>query len=255
MGKFSVESSIWINSKKRPFIGKGRIELLKRIHETGSLSKAARVMKISYKSAWDTLSDINKASGTILVKKAVGGKNGGGSFLTPAAHLYINIYDKIYEEQKQFFDLIEKHMGNYDELMKFLARNSLRTSARNQLHGKIVDLQKENIMSIAKIDVSGAEFSVLITTKSVEELGLDKDSLAWLIFKTSWVDIVDDDKKGENIFEAIVRSVDKEEKAAEITLELNNGITLVSSSNAQHIPAKDDRVKIHIDKSNIIIGV
>ncbi|MDR2341833.1 MAG: TOBE domain-containing protein [Campylobacteraceae bacterium] len=255
MGKFSVESSIWINSKKRPFIGKGRIELLKHIHKTGSLSKAARVMKISYKSAWDTISDINKTSGSTLVRGAVGGKNGGGSFLTPAAHLYINIYDKIYEGQKQFFDLIEKHMGNYDELMKFLARNSLRTSARNQLHGKIVDLQKEDIMSIVKIDVNGVEFNVLITTKSVEELGLKKDSLAWLIFKTSWVEIINDSKKDENVFEAVVRYVDKENKAAEITLELNNGIVLVSSSNAQYIPAKDDKVKIHVDKSNIIIGV
>ncbi|MDR1554725.1 MAG: TOBE domain-containing protein [Campylobacteraceae bacterium] len=255
MGKFSVESSIWINSKKRPFIGKGRIELLKRIHETGSLSKAAKVMKMSYKAAWDTLSDINKASDNILVERAIGGKNGGGSFLTPTAHLYINIYDKIYEEQRQFFDLIEEHMGNYDELMKFLARNSLRTSARNQLHGKITNLQKESIMSTIKLDVNGLEFDVLITTKSAEELGLKKGSLAWLIFKTSWVEILDKNRTGENVFEAAVQSLEKKGDNTEIVLELGNDTTLVSTYDDKKILEKGDRVKVYIDKSNIILGV
>jgi molybdate transport system regulatory protein len=255
MGKFSVESSIWINSKKRPFIGKRRIELLKQIHETGSLSKAAKAINMSYKAAWDTLSDINKVFDNILVERVIGGKNGGGSFLTPTAHRYINIYDKIYEEQRQFFDLIEEHMENYDELMKFLARSSLRTSARNQLHGKITDLQKDGIMSIAKLDVSGLEFSVLITTKSLEELGLKKGSFAWLIFKTSWVEICDENRSGENVFEAFVQSLEKAGESTEVVLKLNDKVTLVSVYDSEKIDEKNSKVKVYIDKSNIILGV
>ena len=39
----------------QPFVGRGRIDLLRLIGETGSISKAAKAMGMSYKHAWDAV--------------------------------------------------------------------------------------------------------------------------------------------------------------------------------------------------------
>ncbi|MDR2789837.1 MAG: LysR family transcriptional regulator [Campylobacteraceae bacterium] len=44
-------------------------EFLKKIDETGSLLKAAKAAKISYKAAWDALKNINDTAGASCKKR------------------------------------------------------------------------------------------------------------------------------------------------------------------------------------------
>jgi len=50
---FQLKSRIWIEDKEGIFLGEGRIQLLLAIEKEGSLSKAAKSMKMSYKKAWN----------------------------------------------------------------------------------------------------------------------------------------------------------------------------------------------------------
>ncbi|MDR3345934.1 MAG: TOBE domain-containing protein [Campylobacteraceae bacterium] len=257
MNKLSLGSAIWIDSENHPLLGKGRIELLKLIDELGSLLQASKKMKMSYKAAWDALKDMNSTSDTILVETSTGGKNGGGSRLTEAGHIYVKIYEKVYEEQKRFFNSLEEHIGDYDKFMRFTGRNSVRTSARNQLKGEIENIIRGDLTSEIAIDIGeGVLLNALITTKSVNELELKRSTTVWAIIKASWIELADENACGENVFNALVHSYEQQGKRAESIVELENSVILTGSFDITSKSMQTgDNIKVFINKSNIILGV
>ncbi|MDR3391768.1 MAG: winged helix-turn-helix domain-containing protein [Sulfuriferula sp.] len=90
-----VWGRVWITRNGKNFIGHGRVELLKRIGETGSISKAAKSMKMSYKSAWDAVDAMSNAFGQAVVATSTGGKGGGGAQLTAKAHQVIAAFEQM----------------------------------------------------------------------------------------------------------------------------------------------------------------
>lgn len=64
-------------------IGPGKIDLLRLVGETRSISAAARTLGIPYKRAWLLLDTLNQGFGRPLFETATGGKGGGGATLTP----------------------------------------------------------------------------------------------------------------------------------------------------------------------------
>jgi len=66
-----------------PAMGPGKAELIERIADTGSISAAARDMRMSYRRAWQLVEAINAAYREPVVRTAVGGQRGGGATVTP----------------------------------------------------------------------------------------------------------------------------------------------------------------------------
>jgi molybdate transport system regulatory protein len=64
-------------------VGIGKIELLEGIARTGSISQAARDMRMSYRRAWLLLEDMNMSFDHPVTHASVGGRGGGGVILTP----------------------------------------------------------------------------------------------------------------------------------------------------------------------------
>ena len=64
-------------------VGPGKIALLEHIGSTGSLSQAARKLKMSYRRAWLLLEDLNTSFQQPVARMSVGGRGGGGASLTP----------------------------------------------------------------------------------------------------------------------------------------------------------------------------
>jgi len=56
--------------------------LLEHIGSTGSLSEAARRLKMSYRRAWLLLEDLNTSFQQPVAEMSVGGRGGGGASLT-----------------------------------------------------------------------------------------------------------------------------------------------------------------------------
>ena len=75
-----VRVSVVFDSGAR--IGPGKARLLQSIHDSGSISAAARDMGMSYKRAWLLLDSINQAFTEPVVTTAPGGAGGGGATLT-----------------------------------------------------------------------------------------------------------------------------------------------------------------------------
>jgi len=76
-------------------LGPGKIDLLEAIGRMGSISQAAREIKLSYKRAWDMVDTMNHCFTEPLVASSTGGKGGGGAQLTPLGNRMILLYRKM----------------------------------------------------------------------------------------------------------------------------------------------------------------
>jgi molybdate transport system regulatory protein len=59
-------------------IGPGKVALLERIRETGSLRRAARQLGMSYRRAWLLMDGLNRSFHSPVTTASVGGKGGSG---------------------------------------------------------------------------------------------------------------------------------------------------------------------------------
>jgi molybdate transport system regulatory protein len=73
-------------------VGPGKIALLEYIGATGSLSEAARRLKMSYRRAWLLLEDLNTSFQQPVAEMSVGGRGGGGALLTPFGTELVSAY-------------------------------------------------------------------------------------------------------------------------------------------------------------------
>jgi molybdate transport system regulatory protein len=63
-------------------LGPGKIQVLESIRDTGSISEAARGMKMSYRSAWLLVHSMNSLFRKPVVNTTLGGHGGGSATVT-----------------------------------------------------------------------------------------------------------------------------------------------------------------------------
>ena len=68
-----LKGTIWMTVGDANLGGPGRIALLAKIAECGSITQAAKAMKMSYKAAWDAVDAMNNLAGEPLVERSSGG--------------------------------------------------------------------------------------------------------------------------------------------------------------------------------------
>ena len=101
---YKIKSRIWIESEEGILLGNGRVKLLKEIDATGSLSKAAKNLGMSYKKAWKLIDSVNKHAEQEVVSKSIGGKDGGGTSLTEYGRKLIAHFEKMNEATIDFIN-------------------------------------------------------------------------------------------------------------------------------------------------------
>lgn len=78
-------------------IGPGKVELLERIDETGSISAAGRAMGMSYRRAWLLVDAMNRTFNAPVVATRFGGVSTGRAALTPLGRDVVSLYREIGE--------------------------------------------------------------------------------------------------------------------------------------------------------------
>ncbi len=129
MTRTQAKTKLWlVNERDEPIMGEGRADLLKAIKDEGSLNKASKKVKISYKHAWMLLNKIEKSLGEPVIIKKRGGK-GQGTFLTEKAI-------RLLEEYNTYQDILTQTI--YDKT--FWEMIGVKISARNQMRGRITGM-------------------------------------------------------------------------------------------------------------------
>ncbi len=103
---FKANGRIWIDSEEGPFLGYGRIDLLEKIKELGSIRQAAIEMKMSYRQAWQLIEQMNQQSQEPLVITQRGGKGGGQAIVTEAG-------EQAVKQFKEFNKAFQLFLTNY----------------------------------------------------------------------------------------------------------------------------------------------
>ncbi len=101
---YRLKGRIWIDGPDGTFIGYGRVVLLERIREYGSITKAAKSMDMSYRHAWRLIDSMNKQAPSPFLVTATGGKGGGGTFVTEHGEYAIRIFWQTYEAFQNFLN-------------------------------------------------------------------------------------------------------------------------------------------------------
>lgn len=74
--------NLWIEHNGVVVLSEWRVKLLEAIDQTGSISRAAERMKVTYHRAWEKLHEMEEGLGYKLINAQVGGAGGGGAELT-----------------------------------------------------------------------------------------------------------------------------------------------------------------------------
>ncbi len=95
-----VNSKVWFETTEK-FYGEGPQQLLQLIDQTGSLSDASKIMKLSYRKALNIIARAEDNLGFKLLDRTIGGASGGGSRLTEGARQWMAQYASINQKVDQ----------------------------------------------------------------------------------------------------------------------------------------------------------
>lgn len=167
--------------------------LLAALHQTGSITRAARTAGLSYKGAWLLLETACNLANEPLMETATGGAGGGGTRLTDAALGLLRAWQQIQAEHHEFIQAQEMRLAQLPALHGLLRRMSMKTTARNQFAGTVNALDLGPISAEVCIALAaGGEITATMTSAAARRLKLKKGKEVLALIKASAVVLVSD---------------------------------------------------------------
>ncbi|MCR4465885.1 TOBE domain-containing protein [Burkholderia sp. SCN-KJ] len=236
-GPLELGGELWLRAGEQTLGGATRIALLAAIGDTGSITRAAKAVGLSYKAAWEAIDTMNNLAGEPLVTRSTGGKGGGGTTLTPRATSLIAAFRTIEREHRRFIDAASAAVSGFDVDWALIGRIGMKTSARNQWFGKVESIVRGTVNDeVTLVLPSGQAIVAVLTHESADALGLQPGADACALVKASWVVLAVDDGGPEatlkvsarNQLHGTVETVAAGAVNSEVTLALDGGGTLTA---------------------------
>jgi molybdate transport system regulatory protein len=265
--KKQIEVSGTLSFKKTDmdFLRGDRITLLEKIDECGSINKAAKLVGMSYKTAWDSINAMNNLSEKPLFVRTAGGKSGGGTTLTVEGKELVRKYRLIQREHEKFLTNLEDKMLDVDvnNLYRFLEKVSMKVSARNAFVGKVVRITTGEIKSqVSMVIQGGGRIVAIITNESVAHLGLHEGTFAYAVIKANSVMIGSGDEDSKvsisNKLPGKILNLTRNLITTDVIVELSGGNTIsavIPNECAESLELKKgDRVYAMFNAASVILG-
>ncbi len=259
-----LRGTVWMIVGDENLGGPGRIDLLSKVAEFGSITRAAKAIGMSYKAAWDAIDTMNNLAGEPLVERLAGGKGGGGTRLTRRGEQLVENFRIIEREHRQFVAQLSRQAEGIADDLLLIRRMKMKTSARNQFLGKVAAVKKGAVNDEIELEILGGQKIVaIITRESTDNLGLVRDAEAFALIKASSVIVMTDDKGAKlstrNRLTGTVSRVQPGAVNTEVVIELPGGGTIASiitNESAINLGLKAGKKASALFKaSSVIIGV
>ncbi|ALO47008.1 TOBE domain-containing protein [Pseudohongiella spirulinae] len=240
-----------------------RLSLLVAVGETGSISRAAKAVGMTYKAAWDAVDIMNNLAGEPLVVVQHGGRGGGGAQLTPAGEGLVRNLSRLEQLQRDFMREVVSATGDITSL-NLLQRMSMKSSARNILLGTVNKTTRGGINTEVSLQLrTGGELHATVTNESADDLALTPGREAMALIKASWIILAAADTlprtSARNCLRGRVVRVQAGPVNAEVVLDLGDGVTLaavITRGSLDEMDIKTDNEMFALIKSShIILGV
>ncbi|MDD5674029.1 MAG: TOBE domain-containing protein [Chitinivibrionales bacterium] len=258
------KSALRLLFRERELLVKNRIQLLAKIEETGSLSRAAKAVKLSYKSAWDTIDALNNIAEKPLVTKETGGRKGGGSFVTEYGREILRTYHRLETEYNSMNAQVGAGFNGFLKAADLLDKLTFKISARNQFYGTVEKITEGVVNTEVTLRIgSTLTLAAMLTYESVKILGLKKGTPALAVFKASAPIIVAADRplrtSAINCFAATVVEIHPGKVNAELRLQIekNRILTVMVTMQSLHDLAvkKGKRFFVLVPPSQILLAL
>lgn len=260
----SIVAPLFVRRAADGFLGDDRIGLLEAIDRFGSITRAARKVGVSYKTAWDSVDAMNNVADRPLIRRMAGGVGGGGTVLTIEGRETIRLYRALQQEHVRFLERLEERLGDVTSFYSLLRRIAMRVSARNVFTGKVAQLRKGAVNTEVTLALKeGDSICSIITNESAEFLGLREGMEAYALFKASAVilgrDLHDTKVSARNLLCGTVDRIEPGAVNAEVMVALAGGNVLTSIVTDKSVKrlslAKGDHVCALLKSSSVIVGV
>jgi molybdate transport system regulatory protein len=235
-----------------------RVVLLTQIAQQGSITRAAKAANMSYKAAWDAIDELNNLADQPLVIRTVGGKGGGGARLTTTGERLLAVYERLQSIQMQVLEAV----GN-DADLQLLGRLMLRTSARNQLAGKVHAITTAGFNDLIDIDLPGGlQIRAQITHSSTQKLLLQPGSTLVALIKAGALQLSaarpQDTAQSNRLPGRIEQIVAEQDGSSEVRICLENGQILYALATLAELEAQGlhnaSHVRVQFTASQILLG-
>ena len=257
-----ILSNLTLEIFNQPFLLEKRIELLIAVKRTGSISKAAKEVPMSYKAAWEAIEAMNNLSTTPIVQRETGGVGGGGTTLTPYGENLIETFEILRNEQKKFLKNLSQITDINTGTLKTIRKLSMQISARNQISGivELIEHGKINAQVFIKLK-SGNTLVSVITNTAANNLNLEIGDDVVAIFKSSTVLITTDitlNISARNKFQGTVDSINQDEINTELVIDIGNNdkiASVITTNSFERLKIGiGSQVSAIIKASDVIIG-
>lgn len=248
-----LSSKLTLEMLGQPFLLEKRIELLRAIEQHGSISKAAKAVPMSYKSAWEAVDTMNALSPEPIVSRETGGKDGGGTTITAYGQQLLENYTVLKEEHSRFLERLSELTDIQSGAFKTIGRLAMQISARNQIQAEVVSVQSQDLKAkvILKLK-SGKELLSIITNEAVESLHIEKHQTVVAIFKSNAVLLsgTKDAKVSENWLQGVVTKIENDLDHAKVQVDIGEHDTIIAV-----IPKEKFEMMALEEGSTIMAGV
>ena len=258
--------------------GDKRVEILRLIGASGSISQAAREAGVSYKAAWQAVDTLTNLAGVALVERAVGGAGGGGASLSRAGLQLLAAADALAQARSQVLNRFQPGARG----MRSFSQLSIRTSMRNQLPCQVESLQVTgHIVRVtlalsmgaggdaatasqadALVDgAAGARLVARITRESAELLALQPGLAVLALCKATAVTVqrfaptFEKDSVSGNVLAGRAVRVSRGQTGDEVSLRLEAGLQLVGFAPSASGIRVGSRVAACLDEAAVVVAL
>lgn len=256
-----------------------RIDILRLIGQSGSISQAAREAGVSYKGAWQAIDTLTNLAGVALVARAVGGAGGGGASLSEAGVQLLAAAGQLEQARNQVLARLQQGAGAGagPGALPALHQLSVRTSMRNllpcqvqslQLTGQIVQVTLVFSQSASAGAPSTAAPGILlvsrITLESAELLALQPGLAVLALCKATAVTVsragpklatAPGKRAAVNLLPGRATRVSRGETGDEVSLSLDGGLQLVGFALAASGIRVGTRVQASVDEAAVVVAL
>lgn len=230
-----------------------RLEVLRAIAQSGSISQAARSSGVSYKAAWQAVETLSNLAGVALVEKLVGGAGGGGASLTASGHELLRAADLLRSAQRQTLD----HLRRGAATAGAVAAVGLRTSMRNQLPCKVRSLaSSQGSVRVALVLPDGQSLSARITRESAQLLGLKSGLAVLALCKATAVTVAPwiEARAGVSLLGGTVARLSAGRGAREVSLLMPSGLFVIGFAEIDARLKRRQPAMAAIEESAVVLG-
>lgn len=229
-----------------------RIDILRLVARSGSISQAGRDAGVSYKAAWQAIDTLTNLAGVPLVESAVGGAGGGGARITPAGEQLLAAADELAQARARVLARLQAGAAG-----PALAPLSIRTSMRNQLPCRVAGLDENGPLVRVRLSLpGGSPLASRITRESAQLLGLREGLDVYALCKATAVKV----RKGAsaaagNRLAGRAVRVSRGESGDEVAAALDAGLQLVGFAPAGSGLRSGSRVTMAMDEAAVVIAL